>query len=259
MSTFLVILLPTLGFVSGILGLQSDPKSDKRKATLVFGVLLLTALGTIVASLAQQHSDSIQKQQDAENITFLKGMLNAVKLDTSGIKNLVAQMLTQNGVSPAVIQRIETQGLAPEDVKLAEQSQSAEAARSALLPAAIAANTQQKATVLYFPKDVDGPKVVAALQQGGFDVRQQVAGEKNPSLATNAVWVGDNVSLDQAKYVTLTLIRAGIQIRSLRRLRDSGSGPRSTLIEVGADAEVQNLPVLTAEDVQKMSSLPPRQ
>ena len=52
-----------------------------------------------------------------------------------------------------------------------------------------------------------------------------------------------------------TLIRAGVQIRALRRFRN-GSGPKSRLIEVGADMRVQDSPVLTVDDIERLHDLP---
>ena len=86
---------------------------------------------------------------------------------------------------------------------------------------------------------------------------QKSGNPANQALPTNAIWVGDNVTLDQAKFVALTLIRAGVEIKALRRLRN-GQGDRATVIEVGSDASLQSAPPLTAEDVSKLNQLPQR-
>ena len=58
---------------------------------------------------------------------------------------------------------------------------------------------------------MDAWLVTDALRDGGFKVEQQTQGERNSTLATNAVWVRNDMPLDKAKFVTLTLIRAGVR------------------------------------------------
>jgi hypothetical protein len=137
-----------------------------------------------------------------------------------------------------------------------QQSLTADKERSKLL-----ASTNVKAnshiTVTYFPKDVDGPVVINALKEGGFNVVSHIGNPANANRPTNAIWIGENVSVDQAKLIALTLIRAGVPISSLKRLKSAGGG-RASLIEVGTDPDVLGKPPLTAADVESVQDIPAR-
>jgi hypothetical protein len=99
--------------------------------------------------------------------------------------------------------------------------------------------------------------VVDALTQGGFHVEKQQRGERNPGLATNAVWAGNDVKVETAKFVALTLIRAGVEIKAIRRL-PNGGGKRANLIEVASDIDFKNATALTVAEVDNLKDLPPR-
>ena len=143
-------------------------------------------------------------------------------------------------------------------------SQRADTATAALVSRSIDANRayqgllnaraggQSGTQVEYFPKDVDGEKVIDAMKKAGLKVV-----EKRPvrEEATNAVWVGDDVPVDDAKLVGLTLLRAGVDVVAIRRFRD-GTGIKSKLIQVGADAAMVGSKPLTAADVSLLTLRP---
>jgi hypothetical protein len=131
-----------------------------------------------------------------------------------------------------------------------------------LLAAAQAANKRQQVTVTYYPKSADTQEfekyssdehpdfenyLQSELARAGFRF-QQLPPARNQDLASNAIWVSDDVSLDQAKFVALVLMQGGFQLRALRRFRsDSAGAPRKTgNIEIGSDAAFLNVPPLTA-------------
>jgi hypothetical protein len=137
------------------------------------------------------------------------------------------------------------------------RSVSADNARKSLLPQLQNDKALGQVTILYFPKQVDGPVVVNALREGGFSVRTGTGKDVNKDLPTNAIWVGDSVSSNDTKFVALTLVRAGVGIKSIRRFRE-GSGPKANLIEVGTDHNILNSPPLTVEEIQNLPPLLPR-
>jgi hypothetical protein len=107
-------------------------------------------------------------------------------------------------------------------------------------------------TVEYFPKNVDGNKVEAALTELGFTVRKPAAIVS--SISTNAVWFGSPVDVEDVKLVALTLIRAGVQIRAIRPIQDYIVNKRDLpLIQVGADASILNDPPLSVAAIQSAS------
>src|SRR5262249_29047478 len=148
------------------------------------------------------------------------------------VKTGVSTLLAKWGYSTSTIERV-------------QESAKANDARSQVLASQRtvngARNLNEKLTVEYFPKDVDGDVLRQALSEGGFNFKAGVA--KN-NLSTNSMWVGDSVTVDNIKFVALTLVRAGVQLRSIRRFRN-GAGAKANLIEIGADAAMQNQPVLS--------------
>jgi hypothetical protein len=258
MAIFLLVLLPALSFLSGIVGLQSDPQTDKKKKIVVVLVLALSAIGSVVASLYQQQSDDQAKK-------LLQGTLDAIEGKTDEIRTILIGVITENGFSPTFVQDKARSGFTAPDLKRVQQSLTADGAVLALGAAAQAQNRQQQTIVTYYAKDVDpsnvnGPALISALEHYGFTVKETSAGERNLTLATNSVWVGDKVSNDQWKLVVLILMRAGLQIRAIRQFRREPDGPsrKTNVIEIGADREVQNDPPKTVQEVQDIKSLPPR-
>jgi hypothetical protein len=100
--------------------------------------------------------------------------------------------------------------------------------------------------------------VINALKEGGFKIESRVGNPANANLATNAIWVGDSVSLEQAKFVTLTLVRAGVGIVSLRRGFKINDQAKKALIEVGTDRSLVGAPPLTVEQINALTAIPPQ-
>jgi hypothetical protein len=243
----LLVLLPLLSFVSGVASLQIDPKEQPKKKWVLVVILVLSLMGSVIASLndnsdkkREQLAAADQKNKDDEKITML--------IDTSN---------QLSGKADTILLTLEQWGFSPQDLHRVQQSQKADQLRTALLPEAQANNRSAQATVLYFPKNVDGLRVVDALTQGGFHVEKQQRGERNPGLATNAVWAGNDVKVETAKFVALTLIRAGVEIKAIRRL-PNGGGKRANLIEVASDIDFKNATALTVAEVDNLKDLPPR-
>jgi hypothetical protein len=236
----MLVLLPLISFISGIASLQIDPKEQPRKKWFLVALLVVSMIATIAAS-RKDNSDKSSEQQAAK--------------DQHDKDQAVITALS--GKADVIIGRLQTWGFSPQDIQRVRQSQAADQSRSAILTATKASNNSSQTTVIYFPKDVDGRLVSDALRDGGFKVKQQIQGERNPTLATNAVWVGNDVSVEKAKFVALTLIRAGVEIKSLRRLRD-GIGTRANMIQVGSDITLRDLPSLSVSQVDKLQDLPQR-
>lgn len=266
MAIFLLVLLPVLSFLSGILGLQSDPQTERRKRSIVVVVLALTAIGSVTVSIVQQQSDSREKTVLRQYLDAIQGSTTQTANVTVEIKTLLLGILGKNGAAPALIQTLNSSpGLSADDVKLAQQSVTADEAVRTLQPVVTAENKAHPTNVVYYPKDVDpsnvnGPALISLLSSAGFNVRPAQGGERNPNLATNAVWAAENVPIDQVKFVTLTLMRAGLRIRAIRSFRSAPDGtPRKPdTIEIGADAQIQKDPPLLVDQVQAMTALPKR-
>jgi hypothetical protein len=147
------------------------------------------------------------------------------------------------------------------------QTSTADDALKSLLASAQAENKQQQITVSYFRKGVDTEvnhvdfdSLAELFSKAGFKVQEPSTGAKNPNLETNALWVADNVTVSQAKYVALALMNAGMRIRALRRFRPDPSGASRKLntIEIGSDAEFLTGPPLTVQQVTDISDIAKR-
>ena len=103
-------------------------------------------------------------------------------------------------------------------------------------------------TVQYFPKDLDRGIVEAALR--GLGVNLVIGTTQVSESGTNAIWFGQDVSVDDVKLIAMSLIRSGVGIKAIRPFRNPG-GERSSLVQVGADRAYANRPALTSRDVQR--------
>jgi hypothetical protein len=150
-------------------------------------------------------------------------------------------LLKQFGVSQETVKRAGT------DSQLVRQSL---IANQQLQQAAPAGDRDRRRgiTVEYFPKNVDGNKVEAALMELGFTVRKPPAIVRE--LPTNAMWFGTPVSAEDVKLVAMTLIRAGVEIKAISCIQPYLVGKRDApLIQVGADSAIVSWPPLKVETI----------
>lgn len=228
--------------VVGLAALFIDHKTHKWGKRLAIGGLVVTALATMVLNLQEDRtkdealSASIAREDETRAI-----LLNLTE-QTKPIPDLVA-MLRDFGFS--------SEGAKAANTLAVARSIDANRAYQTLLKSRTGAKSETH--VEYFPKDVDGDRVIAAIQEARLDVLQ-----KRPvrQEATNAIWVGDDVPIDDAKLVSLALLRAGVDVVAVRRFRD-GTGQKSGLIQVGADAALRGRIPLSVAEVMTMT-LPAR-
>jgi hypothetical protein len=237
-------LLPAIALLSGLASLQVDPQKEPKKKWILMAMLVVSAVGTVWVT---RHDDNVrakEKTADEANITFLKNTVTSL----SGQSQHISE------TTESVLHLLENAGVAQSTIRVVQQAQAADASRAAILEQTRAVNQHEKAVVWYYPKDVDGPKVRAALEQGGFIVTDKPGNPHNLAIPTNAIWVGDNITLEQAKFVALTLTRAGVQIKEVGRLQN-GKGNRASVIEVGSAAKLQSAPPMSAEEISNLSEL----
>jgi hypothetical protein len=239
------VFLPLISLLSGIISLKIDPKEDKAKAWMVTAVLVISAVATGVSGTLDDNKQQKESAAAKEQISQLIDTDHNLSKDVGTVKTGVFTLLAKWGYSNTTIEKV-------------QQSEKADDARAQALPAQLTVNTRRKAaeklTVEYFPKDFDGTAVKQALQEGGFEFKP---GKPKNNLPTNSMWVGDSVSVDNIKFVALTLVRAGVQLRSIRRFRN-GSKEKANLIEIGADPAMAEASVLAVEQIQSLTELPPR-
>ncbi|WJG08045.1 hypothetical protein [Aliiglaciecola sp. LCG003] len=99
--------------------------------------------------------------------------------------------------------------------------------------------------IRYFVKEVDQQRVWKSLTVKGISVSKSAPTLKNAK--TNAIWFGDQVDIEEVKYVALTLIRAGISITSIKPF--SGANRKVNIIEIGHDVDFENNTPLSVQQV----------
>lgn len=68
--------------------------------------------------------------------------------------------------------------------------------------------------------------------------------------ATNAIWFGNDVPISDVKLVALTLVRAGVDLKTIRPFRNSHPvADRNLLIQVGTDEEFAGKPSMTIGEI----------
>ncbi len=237
-NAFHLWFLPAISFLSGIASIQIDPKSKKKWVLIL--VMAVSAAGSIVLS-AEDDKSKANQDKIIQGLNDLAGKINATTESTQTTVVNIAARMDKLGFPADVVARV-------------ERGFQADAAREALLPEIESANRSNASVpmVKYYPKDVDGPKVVGALKEGGFKVTQAPGKSQNANIPTNSVWSANPVSLEQAKFVALTLVRAGVGIRYIGRIE--GESKSENVIEVGSSGKHQNAHVLSVEEIQQMRS-----
>jgi hypothetical protein len=239
-----VLALPLLSLLAGLASLYIDPAKEPGKKWILVALLLLGSAGTFAGSLSDDHEKS--ENHDA----MLKQIddIDALTRLTQGVS------VKQDTMSDSLTRLVSGLGLDIATTNVLRRSISADSARRAILPAVQHTADTRSITVVYYPKNVDGPVVINALKEGGFQVETGTGNAHNAALATNAVWVGDGVSAEQAKFVALTLVRAGVGIVSIRRFK-SDTAAKHNRIEVGTDATLLQATPLTVDQINALSDI----
>ncbi|MEO0374660.1 MAG: caspase family protein [Cyanobacteria bacterium P01_A01_bin.17] len=98
--------------------------------------------------------------------------------------------------------------------------------------------------IWYFQQQ-DSGQVKLALSALPIDPTPK-SGAQRPQ--TNAIWFGENVTLEDVKLVARELIQAGIPIQAIRPF--SGSGRKPSRIDIGADGDIpEATPIWTVEQI----------
>lgn len=125
----------------------------------------------------------------------------------------------------------------------------ADAAIQQLVQATSAADRQRRSgiTLEIWAKDIDQDRIRLALSSLGFAT--QVRKASLPGDPTNAVWFGSGAQLDDVKLVALALMRAGIEVRSIRPIQPWIASRDKPLIQAGAARDAKDWPRMTAAQV----------
>ena len=226
-------LLPVLSLALAAIPLGNAIRQKKRIALLL---LALLAASTSAAVWYNTRDSQQAKMQQEQADTRINGLIK-ISEKTANNTDWIKDQLAQHGNLKAL--------------QLIDTSFQADSERTKL--AGAVASTAASVHVVYYPKQVeDSAKVQAALEKAGFHVELQ-----KPRLAdvkTGVVWAGDDVSPDVAKFIALTMLRAGVEIKAVRRFAN-GSGPKAHLVEIGGDATLASAPPLTVDAITSITQL----
>lgn len=120
------------------------------------------------------------------------------------------------------------------------------------LPAKLDPIVIRDVRVLYYPKSTDGATVATVLGKLGFPFEKATAINAIP---TNTIWFGNRVDVNDVKKIADALLRAGVNLRAIRRFHD-GSDYKLKLVEVGASPSRIAGAVLQPKDVDRSKDFP---
>jgi hypothetical protein len=221
---------------------------SSRRAGLVSVLGLVFLLGSIAYGYV--HLRTVQAQIDTKRaeLTALEGQL--AKADAA----LKEKQQVLEKITPAALQ-----GLGYKDpyamVPAAAVSESIDAKRAAERLADPAQRDGRRTiTVQYYEKKLDDEvnmrTVLTALEDAGFTLQRKQA--QLPGVPTNAIFFGPGARNQDIQLVALTLIGAGIKIRTIEPLLPHVSRPR--LIQIGADLRKRDVPPLSVEQILRTTS-----
>lgn len=244
-NLFRYFLLPALSLVSGFVCLYIDPKKNNKTAVIVILVLAASAIAT--GASGYQDDQKNQTNQAAEK-KVSDAQTTLLTQTEQSVQYLVVLLQSSKSGALAAAQ--------PSQINhtLVQQSLAASVALNQQSPAEAPATA--KPQIQYFSKDIDKNVVTQALQEAGFRFAEKPA--KLADQPTNAIWVGDPVSISDLKVLALTLVRAGIQIRAIQRFRQDSPRRSQLVMQVGTDAKMVNAAVWTVDGIQALTELPAR-
>jgi hypothetical protein len=221
---------------------------SSRRAGLVSVLGLVFLLGSIAYGYVHLRTVQVQIDTKRAELTALEGQL--AKADAA----LKEKQQALEKITPAALQ-----GLGYKDpyatVPAAAVSESADAKRAAeRLADPAQMEWRRTITLQYYEKKLDDEvnirTVLTALADAGFMLQRRQA--QLPGVPTNAIFFGPGVRNQDIQLVALTLIGAGIKIRTIEPLLPHVSKPR--LIQIGADLRKRDVPPITVQQILRTAS-----
>lgn len=236
-------ILPFLTLMIAIISLLVNPNKIKTirdffKRPKILALLVLLVISTSITvyfSFTESHEKEIEIRKNEETIIELIEILKKFKRETNESFESLSSTLLAFG------------WLKPETAKIKDIEKSIEANEYRSVLAQLDSQKLKNITVQYFPKNIDKDKVNKAIEELGYKV--EIGDSRVEDVETNAIWFGSNVTPEDVKLVSLTLIRAGVKIKVIRPFRNSRT--QRDLIQVGADALYENKESLTVNEIVK--------
>src|ERR1035441_7262333 len=179
-------LLPILSVALGLLSLFTDNKRS-RPMTYLLLAMLASGLITVLVNAADARKTKADQTKADQRIDQL---IQGNNMLMEGNRHIWS-------TGDKILDGLRSSGLIVESlVGVVATSLQAGRDRSKVL-SEVRGESTPRPHVLYFPKDVDAPTVIQALQEAHFTVDTHNA--KLTDLTTNKIWIGDSVSVADAK------------------------------------------------------------
>jgi len=223
--------------------LEAEVKAGIRFKRLAVGLalILIAAVGMAAVAGWQWHNADIQRKKSVAAMQEAKKARIEAEESRRVAEERTDTLLKQFGWESSRLPRGSLDKYSVQQSLTANQDLQ-QATRLAPL------ESRKRVTVQYFPKDVDGKRVEAALLELGFAIDKRQASISN--IPTNAIWYGEPVKIEEVKLVAFTLIRAGVQIKAIRPFADNSPRRNAALIQVGADKDVVTNAPLSVEEIR---------
>jgi hypothetical protein len=228
-------LMPLLGLAAGFasLMLNNSSKDGSKVKTFLICLLLATFVWQVVLN-AKASDDNLALKQQLVDLTKTARQVDS-KL-TNGLSEIKAT-LRGFGYPEQTVQALGNSFAADKGLRALASSSTS--------------RSRSRITVQYFPKNIDPIVIRKTIAELGF--KQEIFHPNNPYYPTNAVWFGQNVNVDDAKLIAMSLIRAGVSIRSVMQIQGSSA---KNLIQVGVNAKAIASPPLSVEAIARSTSFP---
>jgi len=221
---------------------------SSRRAGLVSVLGLVVLVGSIAYSYV--HLQNVQAQIETKRAELAALEAQLTRADAALEEK--QQMLDK--ITPAALR-----GLGYKDpyarVPTQAVSDSADARRAAgALADPAERDRRRRITLQYYAKklddEVDMRTVLDQLADAGFTLQRKQG--QLPDVPTNAIFFGAGVRNEDIQLVALTLIGAGIKIRTVEPLVRNVSNP--LLLQIGADRRKRDAPPISVEQILRTAS-----
>jgi hypothetical protein len=233
--------------ISGIASLFIDPKDPKIKwaKPLMLTLVVLSALATIYFGYQNQIESKEKELKYEKNILTLREENKALTQRVIDTPQKTVELLVSYGYKRSTA----TSATSEQVLQSGEANLRLKSDIQTITNQDI--GRRESVTVQYFPKDVDPVIVQSTLQKLGFNLKVSKANISD--IPTNAIWFGSKVNIEDVKLVAYTLIRAGVQIKTIKPFRGNPAEAWASLIQVGADGDYVDKPALSVSEIRNAS------
>jgi hypothetical protein len=109
---------------------------------------------------------------------------------------------------------------------------------------------RQETAVQYWSRPDDDPRLPQIIRELGFTKFQEIP-SRVKGVKINVVLYGSKASVFDVKLIAAKLLLAGVELRTIRRLR--GEMGDTALIQIARDISAENKPPLTADQIQMLT------